>query len=170
MEFQADDNLILPLKLKKNLLFEFQENLILCYTNSNHGKNNIHDNQKKNTLKKAITKNIKINVDLVYKMKKCLLKGELKNFGNLLDRAWNYKKSFSPYISNSYLDDIYTDALKNGSLGGKLLGAGGGGYFLFYTNYENRNKLINWINSKEYLSYTPFEFTDTGLYSWTLRK
>ena len=126
--------------------------------------------QKKNTLKKAITKNIKTNVDLVYKMKKCLLKGELKNFGNLLDRAWNYKKSFSPYISNSYLDDIYNEALKNGSLGGKLLGAGGGGYFLFYTNYEKRNKLIKWINSKEYLSYTPFEFTETGLYSWTIRK
>lgn len=169
MEFQSNDNLILPIKLNKDLLFEFQENLVLCFTNSNHGDNDIHEDQKKNTLNKDIIENIKINVDLVYEMKKTLLKGNLNGFGDLLNKAWNLKKSFSPFISNSYLDDIYNEALKNGSFGGKLLGAGGGGYFLFYTNYENRNNLINWMNSKENLTYTPFEFTENGLYSWTLR-
>jgi D-glycero-alpha-D-manno-heptose-7-phosphate kinase len=58
--------------------------------------------------------------------------------------------------------------LENGALSGKLMGAGGGGYFIFYTNYNNKNKLINWIKSQG-LTFTHFKFEDQGLKSWIER-
>ena len=66
------------------------------------------------------------------------------------------------------MDKIYSNALKNGVVGGKLLGAGGGGYFLFYTNPFDRHKVMKWIK-KENLIYTPFVFETNGLQAWTVR-
>ena len=102
-------------------------------------------------------------------MRNHLLKGKLSKFGESLHKAWEIKKSLSSKISNNYLNNIYEEALKNGAVGGKLLGAGGGGYFLFYTHAENRINLINWI-SKKGLIYTPFIFEQSGLKSWKVRE
>ena len=113
--------------------------------------------------------NIKKNVDLTYEMKKFLLKGNLKELGKCLDKAWEFKKSFSTKITNKHLDKIYNGAKKNGALGGKLMGAGGGGYFLFFVMPKNRNKLISWIKRMD-LGYTPFSFENKGLQSWSNRK
>ena len=65
-------------------------------------------------------------------MKDNLLRGHLKSFGESLDTAWKLKRQFSNKISNSTIDKVYDYAIKSGALGGKLLGAGGGGFFLFY--------------------------------------
>ena len=71
----------------------------------------------------------------------------LKNFGSILDESWSLKKSFSPNISNKYLDKIYKNAISTGCYGGKLLGAGGGGFFLFLCKKKFQKqvekKLIN---------------------------
>ena len=67
------------------------------------------------------------------------------------------------------LDAIYAGALQNGAIGGKLLGAGGGGYFLFYVPAFSRHKLMRWIKEKG-LIYTPFRFEEAGLQSWTVRQ
>ena len=127
------------------------------------------ENQKLTSLKKEINQNIKKNVDLTYEMKKFLLKGNLKELGKCLDKAWEFKKSFSTKITNKHLDKIYNGAKKNGALGGKLMGAGGGGYFLFFVMPKNRNKLISWIKRMD-LEYTPFSFENKGLQSWSNRK
>jgi D-glycero-alpha-D-manno-heptose-7-phosphate kinase len=169
MEFKQNENLIHSIKIPNEILFEFENNLILCYTNSDHGNKNIHDDQKINSKKLDTKKLIKKNVLLVYQMRKLLLKGNLKNFGKLLNDAWQLKKSFSSLISNKYLNEIYDNALKNGALGGKLLGAGGGGYFLFYTNNSKRNELISWIDGFKNISYTPFKFDQHGMASWKVR-
>ena len=111
---------------------------------------------------------LKKNVDLTYKIKNALLKGPNKSFGVLLDKAWNYEKKFSEHITNSNLDNIYKEALENGAIGGKLLGAGGGGYFLFYVPFEKRNNLLIWMENRG-LKYTPFRFESEGLLSWSSR-
>jgi len=82
--------------------------------------------------------------------------------------SWELKKSFSKMISTDYLDKIYQGARQNGASSGKLLGAGGGGYFLFFTNFNTRNKLINWIKGQG-LTFTYFKFEDAGLKSWIER-
>lgn len=168
MEFSNRQNLIHPLRLSETTKNSLEQNLILCYTNTSHKSGDIHQNQKSNLNNKEIQESVKMNVKIAYKMRESLLRENLKEFSNLMHDSWELKKSYSDKISTDYLDEIYIEARKNGALSGKLLGAGGGGYFLFYTNFSNRNKLINWINNNG-LTYTNFKFENFGLKSWIER-
>jgi len=168
MEFSNRQNLIHPLRLSETTKSSLEQNLILCYTNTSHKSGDIHNIQKSNLDNKGIQENVKKNVIIAYKMRESLLKENLNEFSNLMNDSWELKKSYSSGISSDYLDGIYEGAKKNGALSGKLLGAGGGGYFLFFTNFSNRNRLINWIKS-EGLIYTNFKFEDVGLKSWIER-
>ena len=168
MEFSDQQNLIHPLRLSETTKNSLEQNLILCYTNTSHKSGDIHQDQKSNLDNKVIEENVKKNVKIAYKMRESLLKENLNEFSRLMNDSWELKKSYSNDISTDYLDDIYEGAKQNGAFSGKLLGAGGGGYFLFYTNFSNRNRLINWIKS-EGLIYTNFKFEDVGLKSWIER-
>ena len=168
MEFSNRQNLIHPLRLSETTKSSLEQNLILCYTNTSHKSSDIHQDQKSNLDNKGIQENVKKNVKIAYKMRESLLKENLNDFSDLMNDSWELKKSYSDDISTDYLDKIYLGARKNGALSGKLLGAGGGGYFLFFTNFSNRNKLINWIKSED-LIYTNFKFEDEGLKSWIER-
>ena len=168
MEFSNRQNLIHPLRLSETTKSSLEQNLILCYTNTSHKSGDIHQDQKSNLDNKGIQENVKKNVKIAYKMRESLLKEDLNKFSNLMNDSWELKKSYSSDISTDYLDNIYEGAKQNGAFSGKLLGAGGGGYFLFYTNFSNRNKLINWIKS-EGLIYTNFKFENVGLKSWIER-
>jgi len=168
MEFSNRQNLIHPLRLSETTKSSLEQNLILCFTNTSHKSGDIHQDQKSNLDNKVIQENVKKNVKIAYKMRESLLKENLNGFSNLMNDSWELKKSYSRDISTDYLNDIYENAKQNGALSGKLLGAGGGGYFLFYTDFSKRNKLINWIK-KEGLVYTNFKFEDLGLKSWKER-
>tara|TARA_A100001015_G_scaffold42427_1_gene46595 strand:- start:26489 stop:27847 length:1359 start_codon:yes stop_codon:yes gene_type:complete len=168
MEFNESKNLIHPLRIKKETLLELENNIILCYTNTNHTNDNIHRSQKSNTSNQKIIDNIKENVKLCYETRNSLLKGDLISFGETLNKSWELKKTFANDISNEYLDDIYNNAIKNGAAGGKLLGAGGGGYFIFYVKPEQKNRFLRWTNTKD-LICTPFKFVEDGLSSWIAR-
>ena len=124
---------------------------------------------KKETKKIQVTNIIKSNVELAYKMRNYLLKGELSNFGKMLDLAWKNKKSLSKKISSNFLDKVYKEGIKNGALGGKLLGAGGGGCFLFYVKPEDRNRIIKIMNDLG-LKLIPFVFENKGINSWKIRQ
>ncbi len=168
IEFRKKENLVFPIKLNDQIISELEETLILCYTKTKHDSNEIHESQKTNTTREKIKEIIKANVSLTYEMRNFLLKGELDSLGEGLDKAWSYKKTFSDKISNDYLDDIYKTAIENGASGGKLLGAGGGGYFLFFVPARKRNDFIKWSNLKG-LIYTPFRFEDKGIQSWSIK-
>jgi D-glycero-alpha-D-manno-heptose-7-phosphate kinase len=169
MEFNSNQNIINPIRLNKEILLELEESLVLCYTGTTHDSGNIHDDQKKQTQNSNIKDQIQSNVALTYEMRNHLLRGRLNEFGKCLHKTWELKKSFSSKISSPWLDDIYNGAMENGAIGGKLLGAGGGGYFLFYVPSFNRHKIMNWIKAKG-LYYTPFIFEEHGLQSWTVRE
>ena len=79
------------------------------------------------------------------KLRNALLKGNLQTFGENLHKAWNLKRKITSKISNSHLDDIYNGAISNGAVGGKLLGAGGGGFFIFYVDPSKRFELIEYL-------------------------
>ena len=169
MEFSKKQNIIHPLRMQDDAIRELEESLILCYTGLTHDSGGIHKDQSEKA-KLTITKEkIQKNVELTYKLKDYFLKGKLHKLGECLHEGWNIKKNLSDKISNSALDEIYKKALENGITGGKLLGAGGGGYYLFYVSPFHRNEAMKWI-AKEKLVHTPFVFDSDGLQSWTVRE
>jgi D-glycero-alpha-D-manno-heptose-7-phosphate kinase len=169
MEFNNQQNIINPIRLNSEILLELEESLVLCYTGTTHDSGNIHVDQKEQTKSTFVKERIETNVKLTFEMRNFLLKGKLFDFGKALNKAWELKKSFSSKITNPILDEIYNGAIQNGAIGGKLLGAGGGGFFLFYVQPFDKLKLMSWLESKN-LKYTPFVFEEKGLQSWTVRE
>lgn len=82
-----------------------------------------------------------------------------------MDQSWNFKKNIGKEITSKKLDNIYNFAKKNGAIGGKLLGAGGGGFFLFCTNVKDRS-FLNYSLRKRGLNIHPFTFESNGLVGW----
>lgn len=169
MEFRAEQNLIHPLKLNADILNELEESLILCDTGTTHDSGNVHDDQKKEMSKSAIKELVDKNVELTYSMRNMLLRGQLREFAEALDLGWQYKKQFSSQISNNALDDVYNHARANGALGGKLLGAGGGGFFLFFVPANTKNRLMSAMQEIGKRT-VPFRFEQEGLRSWSVRE
>ena len=169
IEFTKETNIIHPLRIPRKTKLELEENLILCNTGISHDSGNIHDDQKQSMKNKNIENLVRENVEHVYTIKNQLLKNKLNDFGNSLDKSWISKRQFSEKISSPLIDKIYNGAKENGAIGGKLLGAGGGGFFLFYVNPFNRNSLVKYLKSIE-LEIFRFNFDDSGLQSWKTRE
>jgi len=168
IEFNESLNTVHPLRLPLNIQEELEECLVLCNTNIKHESGDIHLDQKKQMHKLQKIEKVKSNVQIAYKMRNSLLRGELNNFGKLMNQSWKIKRSLSTKISSNYLDNIYTSAIKNGALGGKLLGAGGGGCFLFFIDPFKRNKLVSTLKNLN-LEILPLVFENKGLRSWRIR-
>ena len=169
IEFSPDNNIVHPLKFDHKTLLELGENLILCDTKTTHQSDEIHKGLNEKISKEHLINLINSNVKLCYKIRDVLLRGNLNKFGLLLDQAWQYKRKFNDGITNCKLDKIYENAKKNGATGGKLLGAGGGGFFLFYVEPFNKLKLISFLKSQD-LGVLPFNFDKSGLESWMVRE
>ena len=96
----------------------------------------------------------------VHEAKKILYsKNDINYFGKLLNDSWQLKRSLTKSISNSLIDDMYSNAIDSGALGGKLLGSGNGGFLLFFVPKKNQKKLLKKFNK---LLHVPFKFDDTG--------
>ena len=133
IEFHAMENIVNPIRIHPEVALELEESLVLCNTGIKHNSGDIHDDQRETmTSTSSVRELVKANVELTYATRNFLLRGQLTKFGSSLNKAWLLKRNFSSQISNDYIDDIYNGALSNGAIGGKLLGAGGGGYFIFY--------------------------------------
>ena len=152
------DFTVKKINLNKNKMETLNKNLLLVYTGY---RRTAHDIAKSyvNKLKGAKEKSILKILSFVEEGEKILKNGNLNDFGKLLHESWLEKKGLSSAISNSSIDEIYNIAINNGALGGKLLGAGGGGFFLFYVPYYMKkyfiNKFTKFIN-------VPFKFSSQG--------
>jgi D-glycero-alpha-D-manno-heptose-7-phosphate kinase len=102
-------------------------------------------------------------------MKNSLLQQRLDDFGDLLHSAWESKKGLSPLISNSKIDAMYETARKNGAIGGKITGAGGGGYMLLYCQFEKKHKVAESLKAMGALP-TEFAFERRGLQTWRVHE
>jgi D-glycero-alpha-D-manno-heptose-7-phosphate kinase len=169
MEFRMDQNIVQPLRIHTDTLLELEECLILCDTGTTHNSGEIHQDQRQQMDTAHVRKMVETNVRLSYEMRNDLLRGRLFQFGQSLDKAWQFKRQFSNKISSSRLDQIYAEAKANGAIGGKLLGAGGGGFFLFYTPPYRKHQLITHLESAG-LKVRPFRFEPQGLQAWTVRE
>ena len=170
IEFFGDDQVIVnPLQLKPQIIYELEFNLLLYFTATQRLSATIIDEQVKNVNEK----NVK-SVDAMHnlkeqatQMKEALLRGELLKIGEILHFGWQNKKNMAASISNPLIDSIYTMALANGATGGKISGAGGGGFMFFYCPAVTKNKVAKAIESLGG-KVQPFKFTQQGLTTWTI--
>lgn len=169
MEFRMDQNIVHPLRIHPDTQLELEESLVLCDTGSTHDSGDIHQDQRRAMQQEDVRELVRQNVELSYRMRNQLLRGLLFDFGNSLHEAWQSKRQFSGKISNSRLDKIYDGALQNGAIGGKLLGAGGGGFFLFYAPPFYKHDLMAYLDGSG-LNVRPFRFEQEGLRAWTVRE
>ena len=170
MEFNGSKVLVNPLRIKKEYLNELEFNILLYYTGTSRLSAKIIESQAqnaKNKNEKAIEAMHKIK-EYSYEMKEALLTGSLYKMGDLLNDGWKYKKQMSSSISNPVIDNIYETAIKAGASGGKISGAGGGGFFMFYCPDNTRYKVIEEL-SKLGGEFRRFRFTNLGAESWCLK-
>ena len=149
---------IKQISIKNKTIRKLNNNLLLVYTGYKRTAHHIaksYVNKLQSSKKEYI---LKIS-NYVKSAEIALKKGQLDNFGKLLNDAWQEKKKLSTSITNSNIDKIYNKAIKNGALGGKLLGAGGGGFFIFYVPRHKQKKFIK--NFKNLITI-PFKFTNEG--------
>jgi D-glycero-alpha-D-manno-heptose-7-phosphate kinase len=125
-----------PLKIDQETLYNLEDNLLLFFTGYSRSASNILQEQDSKSKEKdqEMIANLHFIKDLGLKSKEALEKGDLHEFANLMNVHWEHKKKRSAKMSNNHIDDWYTLARKNGALGGKMIGAGGGGFLMFYTD------------------------------------
>lgn len=148
------------LNLNQDILYELESRLLMFYTNTQREANDILSEQSKNMADiEQVMHSIK---DIGRAIKKALLTGNIDLFGRLLNLHWMDKKLISPRMSNNNIDQWYNIAIQNGAIGGKIMGAGGGGLFLFCCREGQRKKLKD-IMLKTGLKYMDFRFEFDGV-------
>ncbi len=159
ISFHKDDSVsVEPVVIKGDTLKLLQDNLVMYYTGFTHNANDILSEQKKNISQKDKVKNLIRMCELARDMKHSLECNDLGNFGDILHESWMKKRELAQTISNCKIDDLYQYAIENGALGGKLLGAGGGGFLLFYCPKEKQERLTNQLRLKHF----DFKFEHDG--------
>lgn len=171
MEFSTNDKVIVnPLRIKTSVLNELAYSLVLYYTGKSRFSSEIIEKQRQ-----SVQQNKRSQIDAMHKikeqavrMKEALLKSDLDHIGTIFDFGWQNKKQMAEGITNSTIDKIYEAALKAGSTGGKVSGAGGGGFMFFYCPGNTRHNVI-----KTLLEYggevKTFQFCKQGLTSWSVQ-
>jgi len=169
MEFQCNDTVIVnPLRVNTDYMSELEHNLILYYTGTSRLSAAIIEKQS-SAFKQKQTKSVeaahKIKQQAI-SMKQALLTGDIDEIGNILDEGWQFKKEMADGITNEVIDNIYFTAKKAGAIGGKISGAGGGGYMTLYCPGNTRHevsKKLEALGGK----IQPFSFDPIGLTTWT---
>lgn len=169
MEFYEGDRVIVnPLRIRQQYLNELENNLVLYFTSTSRESATIIKEQVKNVNQKN-EKSIEAMHQLKEQarmMKEALLKGRLHEFGEILDFGFQQKRLMAANISNSSLDEIYYSAKKAGATGGKISGAGGGGFMIFYCPGNYRYKVMETLEGFGGQTKA-FQFTKHGLNTWT---
>jgi D-glycero-alpha-D-manno-heptose-7-phosphate kinase len=171
IEFLRDRVIVNPLRINKDIVNELEHNLLLCYTGSPRRSDEIIRDQTSRFENKeaSTTSALGQQKELAIEMKNALLRGRLDDFGDLLHTSWQSKKKISPRISNSHIDEVYEEARKFGAIGGKITGAGGGGYLLLYCLFDKKHRVAERLKKLDTLP-TEFAFENNGLQTWRVHE
>ena len=169
MEFYGNDKVIVnPLRIRQEYLNELENNLVLYYTATSRESATIIREQQSNVKEKNVG-----SIDAMHQlkeqsrmMKEALLKGRLHEIGEILDYGFEQKRLMAKSITNSLIEEIYTAAKASGASGGKISGAGGGGFMTFYCPGNNRYKVIEAL-LKFGGEVKNYQLTQHGLTTWT---
>lgn len=170
MEFYAENKVIVnPLRIKESIMNELSRNLVLFYTSTSRSSADIIERQQKNVVANN-TQSIEAMQQLKKQavlMKEALLRNELDKIGDILNLGWEYKRQMAKGISTDLFEDVYKAALNAGARGGKISGAGGGGYIFFYCPDCVRYRVIEALSNFGG-KVRRFEFTKQGLQTWQI--
>lgn len=138
IEFFDKVTIVNPLRISGDVLDELQYRLMLCFTGITRPSAGIINDQVANYVQnnEGVVQALDRSKQLAVAMKNSLLLGNLNEFGSLLHESWIEKQKFSPLITDPHINQLYETARKHGALGGKLMGAGGGGYLLFLCEFD----------------------------------
>ena len=168
IEFNKDSTLVHPLRIRPDVIAELEYRLLLCYMGQTRQSAHIIERQVE-----AYKQGRGATVEALHRlkaetleMKKALLVGDVDTMGELLHRAWEDKKKLDKDISNSHVDQLYKLARREGAIGGKMPGAGGGGYFLLLTRFDRKHKVAA-VLEKHGGQVVPFQFERRGLTAWS---
>ena len=167
IEFLGEKTVVNPLRIKREIINELEYRLMLCYTGKTRLSAGIIADQvrgyteKKEDVVRALDEAKQLAIDT----KNALLLGRIDDFGSFLHQSWQSKKRFSAKITDSYIDELYEISRRNGALGGKLLGAGGGGYLLLLCEFDKRHILAQKLEEHGG-KVVNFAFEFNGLQTW----
>lgn len=170
MEFYADDKVIVnPLRIKPEYLHELENNLVLYFTATSRESATIINEQVRNVNEKN-EKSIEAMhhlKDQARMMKEALLQGKLDDIGIILNYGFEQKRNMAANISNTGIENVYAAAKKAGASGGKISGAGGGGFMIFYCPGNTRHAVIKTLNTFGGI-VRDYSFTKHGLTTWSI--
>jgi D-glycero-alpha-D-manno-heptose-7-phosphate kinase len=170
MEFYGNEKVIVnPLRIRQDYLNELEHNLLLYFTATTRESAKIISEQQRNVAEKnqqsiEAMHQLKEQANM---MKEALLIGKLHEIGNILDFGFRQKKNMAANISNQHIESIYDAAIQAGATGGKISGAGGGGFMIFYCPANTRYRVIETLSTFGGRIH-PYQFTQHGLTTWTL--
>ncbi|MBI5877161.1 MAG: GHMP kinase [Chloroflexi bacterium] len=168
IEFHADAVIVNPLRVERATLNELQYRLLLCYTGQTRLSAQILTEQVSAYVarKPSVVEALDGMKQLTIQMKNALLLDNLNRFGELLHEAWLLKKQLATRISDAHIDALYTRARDAGAIGGKILGAGGGGYLLLFCPFDRKHTIAAEM-VRAGAQPVSFSFEERGLQTWT---
>jgi len=164
IEFHSDRTVVNQLRVRPEVLDELEYRLILCDTKRSRVSADVIAEQVQGYISgnEDVVGALDATRELAIRMREALMMGQIDEIGRLLDEGWNIKKKFSSKITDPEIDEIYEYGMKNGAIGGKLLGAGGGGHILFLCEGDKKCMMAEKLRGR----VVPFAFESRGLHAW----
>ena len=163
IKFNKNSTEVIPILMSKSTLDELEHNLILFFLGTTRKSSDVLSHQLKSIKENdpTIINSLHQVQDFAIELYESLKNNDIASFANVMHKGWIAKKKFSSQVSNDRIDKIYDYGIKNGALGGKITGAGGGGHILFYCEKSKQTKLKNKMQSLG-LIHIPFKFYADG--------
>ena len=165
----TDGVIVNPLRVRDEIVYELELSMLLCFTGITRDSARVIENQTRRlTMHSGDTLDgMRAQKELAVAMKAALLTGDLPEFGALLGEAWTQKKRISPLITNPRIDELYDVGCSKGALGGKITGAGGGGYILLFCDFAKKHRVIDALEFAG-AEVIEFAFETKGLTTWQI--
>lgn len=162
IEFHSDESVTIEaIPMSAEVLENMQSNLVMFYTGCSRHSRTVLNEQNLRTERSENQQNLRKICKLARSMKEALIGGDLHGFAEIINENWRLKQTLSPGIVNSKIMDMYDVGMRNGAVAGKLLGAGGGGFMLFYCEKEKQYGLAQSLALPPYFVRFDFEGSKT---------
>ena len=170
MEFKGDDVIVNPLRIKDKVQDELENNIVLYFTNFTRNSSDILKEQIKNIEENNNTSILSLHslVNQAKLIKDCLIKAKIEDLGELFDYGFKQKSELAKGITTPEIQTLYNTAMKAGATGGKISGAGGGGFVFFYCPDNTKYNVIKSLDKLKMGYNQPFTFSKFGLRTWQI--
>lgn len=168
IEFYPEKTVVNQLRIPLSILNELECHLLMCYTGRTRYSSHLIDKQVKlyEENRMETVEGLRQLCELTVVMKDALMHGDLRKFGKILHESGEIKKRINPETVDKHIEDLYETARQNGAVGGKILGAGGGGFLLLFVPVDQKSKVVKALEALGG-QCMPFTFEHDGLQTWT---